>query len=1654
MSAAGHSQVTWKLWIEATDSGSGVPRLVGHITNVVAAPLDPKTLEPAPAGLVRLADIQLTTSTAQTGAWSGPTAITATSTAPAGFPAPDAFVGDWHAAVYGPDTTEITGRLRLWTPLPPGADPSTDWPPPSGPSSWLRRNTNHSNTTMNTHPRRTPMNAETRAPSRHLLPLLAITLIATLVGVPAPDTSFPTPFSPSPASAQTTIDISISGGSAVTEGTAAEFTVTASTAPTANLTVNLTVADATGSDFVASGDEGAQTVTITANMTTATHSVPTTADTTDEPDGDVTVTVAAGTGYSVGATSSATVTVNDDDGVPTVPAGCTAFGSPTSNLIKTVTSTATTVTVTFGSATNRMGGGILSICEPGASGTYSTRDAQTWEFEVAPLEDDTFEITGLTAGTDYWVQYTVYDSDSAWHHIATSSAVVDGTTLVLTFSESLDGDSVPVNSAFDVQKTEAGAPHSVSVSLTGTPSISGRTVTLTLASAVVFGDTVTVSYTKPDSNPLQYAADNQVESFTQRAVTNNTVPAISSAWVSGSSLTIAFDVSLAAAANLENSAFTVKVGGSEVSLSATEGPSVSLQMVTLTLTSAVSSTTTHTVTVSYSQPTTGTDNLLRGENTSGAAGRVASFTDQAVGTPPNFVSATVNGTTLTVTFDENLDTSSLPAGSSFSLWAGGAVVGLGTGTASISDMTATVTLDAAVAAGESVILNYINPTETPLQDAAGNDVPSFYFKPVTNNTTAVDTTAPTLVGGAIRESTVRLYFNEPMDTAATLTAAGITLTSSSSLGAVSNPTWNASEPNILTLTTATAADTTQAVQVSIAASAGVQDAAGNALAAVTNFELTNIGGFDPGAPALSTVEVDGDTLTLTYNQRLLPRYPPPGDFTVSATGTTTTVNSLAINPGASTSTVVLMLSTPVKSSDTVTLSYSKASAPRLQNPWGIQVAVLTSEAVTNNTAAPVSTTPPARIWSSWLTVFVLHGVGCATPSPNADPLGLPPLESEYEFACIRRLTDYSFMHEGVRYEFGWVAYQGSSEGDEHFAVGFNPIDDGSIPLLSQEWTLHVDNTKFPVADSSLEVENLEGVNIWTNPGLDWEEGQRVWLCLTTGGASCVKPATPAIPAPDNTAPVFSSAVVDRATLTVTFNEALDENSGAPDRSAFDVTVAGSRRNVASDILDGDAVAIDGKTVTLGLESAVAGGQIVTLAYTKPTTQGGSPLRDPFLNNVQGFSGKSVTNATKPWLPDLVVSGVKLTLIFDQELDPSSEPASGDFEVKVNGQVQNLADPVDVRDTRLVLTLLASVGAGDRVTLSYPSSASGASTPILGADGTEAASFKDRSVRNLASDRTAPSLRAVTVDTTDGPTNKLVLTYNERLDPDGSLPLPGDFKVDRGDSRIIVSSIEVSGTRVELTLNSAVAEGDKLEVNFLGGTLRDYAGNPVAGFTRRTVTHGPPPADRPPTGSGTRSGGGRAPSGGGGGSDPVPEARVRFVDDDNSVHHDAIERIAAAGITVGCSTEPRRYCPDRPVTRAQMASFLARALKLAAAAAPAGFTDVNDTSVHADAIERIAAAGITAGCSTEPRRYCPDRPVTRAEMASFLARALNLPAAAAPAGFTDVNDTSVHADAIERIAAAGITADCSTQPRRYCPDKPVTRAQMASFLARRLNLPAP
>jgi hypothetical protein len=112
----------------------------------------------------------------------------------------------------------------------------------------------------------------------------------------------------------------------------------------------------------------------------------------------------------------------------------------------------------------------------------------------------------------------------------------------------------------------------------------------------------------------------------------------------------------------------------------------------------------------------------------------------------------------------------------------------------------------------------------------------------------------------------------------------------------------------------------------------------------------------------------------------------------------------------------------------------------------------------------------------------------------------------------------------------------------------------------------------------------------------------------------------------------------------------------------------------------------------------------------------------------------------------------------------------------------------------------------------------------------------------------------------------------------------------------------------------------------------------------------------------------------------------FADDDDSVFAADINSLAAAGITMGCNPPDNdEFCPLDVVTREQMAAFLVRAYGYSDDGGGDRFSD-DDSSVFENAIDRLATAGITLGCNPpDNTMFCPTQPVRRDEMASFLAR---------------------------------------------------------------------
>ena len=254
-------------------------------------------------------------------------------------------------------------------------------------------------------------------------------------------------------------------------------------------------------------------------------------------------------------------------------------------------------------------------------------------FPVGPVTPlgNAYVFSGTGMDWSSHAERTIYLSEDAAAP-AFVDASVDGTSLEIKFSENLAAAASLANSAFAVTK---GSP-AETLTLSGSPSISGRTVTLTLTTAVTETDTgLKFAYSRPNSgtgNKLMDGFDNEVASFADAPV--DTMPPAPDANVppalgeDGLTLTLTFDEALRAAAVPGKSAFTVNatpVGGVEatIALAETDPVSVSGRTVVLTLATPVAHNDSD-LKVSYEKP--GTGGVIEDANGNDAA----SFTDLAV----------------------------------------------------------------------------------------------------------------------------------------------------------------------------------------------------------------------------------------------------------------------------------------------------------------------------------------------------------------------------------------------------------------------------------------------------------------------------------------------------------------------------------------------------------------------------------------------------------------------------------------------------------------------------------------------------------------------------------------------------------------------------------------------------------------------------------------------------------------------------------------------------------------------------------------------------------------------------------------------------------------------------------------------------------------
>ena len=187
------------------------------------------------------------------------------------------------------------------------------------------------------------------------------------------------------------------------------------------------------------------------------------------------------------------------------------------------------------------------------------------------------------------------------------------------------------------------------------------------------------------------------------------------------------------------------------------------------------------------------------------------------------------------------------------------------------------------------------------------------------------------------------------------------------------------------------------------------------------------------------------------------------------------------------------------------------------------------------------------------------------------------------------------------------------------------------------------------------------------------------------------------------------------------------------------------------------------------------------------------------------------------------------------------------------------------------------------------------------------------------------------------------------------------------------------------------------------------------------------------------------------SSPAAAQSQPFTDvSQDAYYSEAVGALTVGGVFDGTECAEAMLCPGEPIDRKTMAVWTVRVLdgQDPAQISQTRFSDVAADSFHGPFIDRMAELGVTVGCG-DGSAFCPDVTVSRAQMAVFLARAFDLDPGPDP-GFSDVAPDAWYYDQVAALAASRITAGCA-DGTTFCPGRQTTRAQMATFLARATGL---
>ena len=1033
-------------------------------------------------------------------------------------------------------------------------------------------------------------------------------------------------------------------------------------------------------------------------------------------------------------------------------------------------------------------------------------DADTGGHQVDFMEgSNTITVTvtpedATATSAEYTITVTKEAAPDATAPVPVTSSA-SGATLTLGYDEELDEDSIPKSGSFIVAVN--GQVRKVSA-----VNITGKTVKLTLNPAAEYGDVLTLAYTIPtgeDAKPLQNLAGLESPAIPVSMVDNVTPdltpPELGRVSVTGDTLTLVYDEYLDTESVPAAAAFTVSGNSSTVS-----AVSVACRTVTLTLNPPVVQD--DTLTFSYTVPTGEDAKPL--QNLAGLVTPTISTAPVPHGaadtTPPSLTGVSVLGDSLALDYDEDLDENSVPGYSAFTVTVNEEPRTLQE--LSVKCNYVTLTLNPPVQHGDALTLTYTIPTGDGaghVQDLAGLPAPAIAGFSPSNETP--DITPPVLSKTSADQAKLTLAYDETLHEGSTPPIAAFTVTvndNSRTLSSVS-----VSE-NDVTLTLSSSAEHGDAVTLAYAVPSGddaspIRNRAGLGASAILTGPVLNETP-DTTLPTLSSASVTGGQLTLTYDKVLdmkvldMDSKPATSDFAIKVIdfATPAELSAAVTDVEVAGKTVILTLDYQVRFGDTVTLVYISGANP-IQDTSGNQAANIgTTEApypVANSSPKSheigVESVTFSSVHSERTYIVLKTSFGQATTVENEDD----------QLDVSVSLTDSRAQISSIQWR--------DKTGDYHLT----DISGGDTRVTLRRYGDGQSNY------------NIVKIDITSEAGAD---SQTYNFNITRK--------------PDTTAPSLTSATVEGMSLTLTYNEGLDESS-APHPTDFAVTVVGSVTSVGV-----SNVTVDGMKVVLTLDENVRFEDTVTLNYTG----GDNPIEDPAQNPVVDLSDHPITNET----PKATINTLNTLSLSSITLDPTFAPATSNYTATVpheTGGTTVAATPVDPRATATVTSTDPddNVSTGHEVILKVGNTVvTVAVTPEDTTASQKAYTVtvtRQQDTTALAArqqDATAPVLAGASAN---GPV--LRLAYNETLDQD-STPGNSAFSITVNGSARTVSRVSVKGTSVSLTLDPVVVHGNAVSLFYTVPTgedarpIRDTARNPAPSITDGPVDNQTPDTTPP------------------------------------------------------------------------------------------------------------------------------------------------------------------------------------------------------------------